>query len=77
VIASAIPAHRALLGDDYPALFEAGDDGGLAQLLARAQTDAEWLAQLKQFVSRRQSLFTSEREAQQLVSLIQHVITAF
>jgi glycosyltransferase involved in cell wall biosynthesis len=39
IVASDIPANRAVLGDDYPLLFRAGDSGQLATALNRAFDD--------------------------------------
>jgi putative glycosyltransferase (TIGR04348 family) len=42
VLASRIPGSTGLLGGDYPGLFAVGDTHGLAALLERAETDAEF-----------------------------------
>jgi putative glycosyltransferase (TIGR04348 family) len=47
VLASRIPAMRAILGADYPGLFPFGDTGALAGLLRRAERDARFLAELR------------------------------
>jgi glycosyltransferase involved in cell wall biosynthesis len=39
IVASNIPANRAVLGDDYPLLFEAGDTDALGRALRSAITD--------------------------------------
>ncbi|HWB76357.1 MAG TPA: selenoneine biosynthesis selenosugar synthase SenB [Nannocystaceae bacterium] len=62
VIASDIPAARSALGDDYPALFESGDEAALARLLARAETDPSWLAELTRRVRARRDRFAPTRE---------------
>ena len=47
VLASRIPAMRAILGSDYPGLFPFGDTNALASLLCRAEKDARFVAQLR------------------------------
>jgi putative glycosyltransferase (TIGR04348 family) len=47
ILATRIPATLGLLGDDYPGTFAVGDAQALADLLARAETDAEFLASLE------------------------------
>jgi glycosyltransferase involved in cell wall biosynthesis len=39
IVASDIPPNRAVLGDDFPLLFRAGDPDALAAALRRALTD--------------------------------------
>jgi putative glycosyltransferase (TIGR04348 family) len=57
VVASDIPAARAALGADYPALFPPGDDAALATLIARAETDRTWHRELARRVRARRRLF--------------------
>ena len=47
VLASRIPAMRAILGRDYPGLFPYGDTRALAALLRRAEDDPRFLAALR------------------------------
>jgi putative glycosyltransferase (TIGR04348 family) len=47
VLASRIPAMRAILGADYPGLYPFGDTAALARLLRRAETDARFLSLLR------------------------------
>jgi len=47
VLASRIPALRAVLGDDYPGLFPFGDTGALTRLLRRVESDARFLSDLR------------------------------
>jgi putative glycosyltransferase (TIGR04348 family) len=37
-----IPGHLGLVGDDYPGTFAVGDSAGLAELLARAESDPDF-----------------------------------
>jgi putative glycosyltransferase (TIGR04348 family) len=62
VIASRIDGNLGLLGSDYPATFEAGDDAALAALLARARDDPAMLAELQPRLARRAPLFAPEAE---------------
>ncbi|MFT5289252.1 MAG: glycosyltransferase involved in cell wall biosynthesis [Planctomycetota bacterium] len=48
VIATDIPACRALLGDDHPGLFGAGDADALARLLERFVSSSDFRAELQQ-----------------------------
>jgi putative glycosyltransferase (TIGR04348 family) len=57
VVASDIPASRAALGADYPALFPTGDDAALAALIERAEADRAWYRELVRRVRARQPLF--------------------
>lgn len=47
VVASRVPGNLGLLGENYPGYFPAGDAEALARLLFRAETDEQFLAQLK------------------------------
>lgn len=62
VVASRISGSVGLLGEDYPGLFEVGDTQGLAQLLSRAETDPDFLAELGRRCAARRHLFSPERE---------------
>jgi putative glycosyltransferase (TIGR04348 family) len=47
VLASRIPAMRAILGANYPGLFPFGDTRALGRLLRRAESDARFLSELR------------------------------
>lgn len=47
ILATRIPGSLGLLGEDYPGTFEVGDTQGLAELLARAETDAGFYQSLE------------------------------
>jgi putative glycosyltransferase (TIGR04348 family) len=47
VLSSRIPGSIGILGPDYPGYFEVGDTQGLAALLARAEEDPRFLADLR------------------------------
>jgi len=50
------------LGEDYAGYFSTGDTRGLARLMARAESDSKFLAELKSHCGRRARLFSPERE---------------
>ena len=62
VIASRIAGNVGLLGEDYAGYFSTGDTRGLARLMTRAESDSEFLAELKSHCDRRAHLFSPERE---------------
>jgi glycosyltransferase involved in cell wall biosynthesis len=62
VLASAIPGSIGLLGADHPGYFPVGDTAALTALLARAETDANFLAALARHGATRAPLFTETRE---------------
>jgi hypothetical protein len=51
-----------LLGEDYDGYFSTGDTQGLARLMARAESDSEFLTRLKSHCGRLARLFSPERE---------------
>lgn len=69
VIASAIDGNLGLLGADWPAVFEPGDDAALARLLLQARDDADMLPRLAQLAARRAPLFTPQAEQAALSTL--------
>jgi putative glycosyltransferase (TIGR04348 family) len=62
VLASRIPGNLGILGKDYPGLFSVGNSPQLAQLLWRAERDAEFLAQLKSRTEKLAPLFDPGNE---------------
>jgi glycosyltransferase involved in cell wall biosynthesis len=62
VIASRIAGNVGLLGEDYNGYFPTGDTRGLARLMARAESDSDFLAELKSHCGRLPRLFSPERE---------------
>jgi glycosyltransferase involved in cell wall biosynthesis len=76
VLASDIPAHRALLGADYPALFRREDEQQLAELLRKATDDPSWLTLLKSWLKTRAAFFSPAHEAQQFIEFITTTISA-
>lgn len=76
VIASRIPGNLGLLGDDWPATFEVGDDAALATLLERARDEPAMLADLRRRAAERALLFAPEAEAEALRRVVRGLIDA-
>ncbi len=70
VLASRIDGNLGLLGDDWPGLFDPGDDAGLAALLQQARDDAAMLPALVARAAARAPLFAPEAEAATLHTLV-------
>jgi len=70
VLVSAIDGNLGLVGDDYPGVFEAGDDGRLASLLERARDEPGWIDQLAACAAARSSLFAPDAERETLRGLV-------
>jgi putative glycosyltransferase (TIGR04348 family) len=64
VLASKIDGSVGLLGRDYPGYFPTGDTEVLSALLHRAETDSNFLADLRRHCATRAPLFEPEREQQ-------------
>jgi len=62
VIASSIAGNVGLLGENYAGYFSTGDTRELARLMAWAESDTEFLAELKSQCARMAHLFSPERE---------------
>lgn len=62
VIASRVPGNVGLLGENYPGYFEPGDTKELASLLHRAETDENFLAELKLSAQNLRGNFQPEQE---------------
>lgn len=75
VLASDIPGNCGLLGEQYPGLFHVGDEAALADLLARAENDADWLASLAAITGGLAEAFTPEREQAALAAVIDRVVS--
>ncbi len=70
ILASRIDGNVGILGADYPGLFDVGDTQQLARLLARAETDREYLAELRDRCKQLAPLFDPTREEQAWADLI-------
>lgn len=73
VIASAIDGSLGLLGETYPGTYPAGDTAALADLLARAESDGAFLAELTTLCRARAPLFTADRERARWADLIETI----
>ena len=73
VVASDIPGNLGMLGEDYPGYYPVGDDGALARLLHRAETDAAFYALLQARCAARSYLVQPEREQNALERLIREL----
>ncbi|HWP45152.1 MAG TPA: selenoneine biosynthesis selenosugar synthase SenB [Blastocatellia bacterium] len=70
VLASRIEGNQGVLGEDYPGYFEVGDTRGLAQQLLRAETDPDFLEELRRRCERLAPLFDLAREESEWRGLI-------
>jgi putative glycosyltransferase (TIGR04348 family) len=70
ILASRIDGNVGILGADYPGLFEVGDTQQLARLMARAETDRKYLAELRDRCKKLAPLFDPTREDQAWTDLI-------
>jgi putative glycosyltransferase (TIGR04348 family) len=75
VIASRIDGNLGLLGQDWPASFDVGDDAALATLLAQARDDPAMLSALRQRTAERAPLFAPEAEAATLRQIVNELLT--
>src|SRR5207244_4448821 len=64
VISSRIGGTAGILGDDYPGYFPVGDTRALADLLQRAETDTQFLDELRRHCAAKAYLVDPERERQ-------------
>ncbi|MEK7831744.1 MAG: selenoneine biosynthesis selenosugar synthase SenB [Acidobacteriota bacterium] len=76
VLASHVPGNVGLLGEDYPGYFKVGDTRGLANLLFKAETDGNFLAQLKASCQNLVESFLPEREQQAWADLLAEFFVA-
>jgi glycosyltransferase involved in cell wall biosynthesis len=70
ILSSRIDGNLGILGEGYPGYFAVGDTNQLARLLTRAETSAEYLAELKAWVKNLASLFSPAREQKAWADLI-------
>ncbi len=76
VLASRIDGNLGLLGDDWPGLFDPGDDAALAALLLQARDDAAMLPALVARAAQRAPLFAPAAEAATLHALVAGLLAA-
>jgi putative glycosyltransferase (TIGR04348 family) len=70
VIASDIAGTIGLLGDDYPGYYPVGNEQALASLLARAETDVEFLRSLEAGVRAQRSVTDPAAERRAIADLV-------
>ena len=70
VIASDIPGNIGLLADDYPGYYPAGNERALGALLARAESDSEFLRSLEAAVKARRSVTDPAAERRAIADLV-------
>lgn len=66
VLASHVPGNVGMLGEDYPGYFALGDERRLAALLALAENDPDFYADLVSHARARRELMRPEQEASRL-----------
>ena len=76
VIASRIDGNLGLLGDDWPATFEVGDDAALATLIERARDEPAMLVDLQRRAAERARLFAPEAERAALMRIVRGLTPA-
>jgi putative glycosyltransferase (TIGR04348 family) len=76
VLASRIDGNLGLLGDDWPGLFDPGDDAALAALLEQARDDPAMLPALRRQAALRAPLFAPDAEAARLHTLVAGLLAA-
>lgn len=76
VVSSRIAGSIGLLGADYPGYFPVGDTRALADLLHRAETDANFYNKLRAWCDRRRPLFEPARERQSWADLLRELFPA-
>lgn len=69
-LASRIPGSVGILGADYPGYFPVGDTEALSRLLCRAETDSDFLEDLKNRCERLQPLVDPNREREEWRQLL-------
>lgn len=70
ILATRIEGHTGLLGDDFPGLFDVGDEPGLAALLERTERDADFRRRLVAAAERLAELARPQRELSALARLL-------
>lgn len=74
VLASRISGSIGILGEEYAGYFEVGDTNGLARLMRRAESDQNFIAELRKQCSRLVSLFDPAREEAAWIELLGELI---
>jgi len=74
VLASRIDGNLGLLGDDWPATFEVGDDAALAGWLVRLREEPALLSDLRARAADRAEAFSPAREADTLQGIVRGLL---
>lgn len=74
ILASRIDGNVGILGADYPGLFSVGDTRDLARLLRLAETDTEFLSDLRRRVKQLAPLFHPNRERRAWADLLSELL---
>jgi putative glycosyltransferase (TIGR04348 family) len=75
ILATRIPGSLGLLGEDYPGTFEVGDTEGLAELLARAETDEGFYRSLEKACRARAWLTDPAQELESWRELLKELLS--
>ena len=70
IVASRMPGNVGLLGGDYPGYFPVGDSAALRRLLLRCESDAAFLARLRDAEAPLRSLLDPQRERADWAALL-------
>ncbi len=70
VLASHMPGNIGMLGEDYPGYFPVGDERRLARLMAMAESDPDFYADLLSHARQRRGLMRPEQEASRLRQVV-------
>lgn len=73
ILASRIDGNIGILGQDYPGLFDVGDTRELARLLLLAESDIDFLSDLRQRVKKLAPLFNPKRERRAWADLLREL----
>jgi glycosyltransferase involved in cell wall biosynthesis len=76
VVASDIPANRAVLGDDFPLLFRAGDTGDLAAMIRAAFTNDSLREEARRLVEVRLRVSSADVIIERLEELIYAAVSS-
>jgi glycosyltransferase involved in cell wall biosynthesis len=75
ILATRIPGSLGLLGEDYPGTFAVEDTQGLADLMSRAETDAEFYRALEKACRARAYLTDPAQEVESWRELLNELLT--
>ena len=70
ILATRISATVGLLGQDYPGLFDVGDDKTLCELMLRLEREPSFLTELSEAIEHLASKFATETERDAVVALL-------